>query len=115
MAGVSIPIPIPIPTPTLTSLVLRQRPRRRFLGHKLLPFSQPVSRIQPMIQRYSRPVMREIWTEENKLRLWLQIELLASEALAKEGVVPADDFQILKAGMEVCLKDTKSLAERARE
>ena len=36
-----------------------------------------------MIQRYSRPDMRAIWTDENKLRIWLQIELLASEALVK--------------------------------
>ena len=41
-----------------------------------------------MITRYSRPEMRAIWTDENKLKLWLQIELLASEALVKEGVVP---------------------------
>ena len=41
-----------------------------------------------MIQRYSRPAMRELWSEENKLRIWLQIEGLASEALVKEGVVP---------------------------
>ena len=46
-----------------------------------------------MITRYSRPEMRAIWTDENKLRLWLQIELLASEALVNEGVVPASDFK----------------------
>ena len=34
-----------------------------------------------MITRYSRPEMRAIWTDENKLKIWLQIELLASEAL----------------------------------
>ena len=45
-----------------------------------------------MITRYSRPEMRAIWTDENKLRLWLQIELLASEALAAGGVVPKADF-----------------------
>jgi len=38
-----------------------------------------------MILRYSRPEMRAIWTDENKLQLWLQIELLTSEALVKEG------------------------------
>ena len=38
-----------------------------------------------MITRYSRPEMRAIWTDENKLRIWLQIELLASEALAAKG------------------------------
>ena len=42
-----------------------------------------------MITRYSRPEMRAIWTDENKLRIWLRIELLASEALVRQGVVPA--------------------------
>jgi adenylosuccinate lyase len=68
-----------------------------------------------MITRYSRPEMRAIWTDENKLRLWLQIELLASEALAAEGVVPAADFRKLKAGAEAWLEDLKGLVERQRE
>jgi adenylosuccinate lyase len=68
-----------------------------------------------MIQRYSRPAMREIWTEENKLRLWLQIELLASEALSDEGIVPTADFNALKAGIEASQADTRKLLERARE
>lgn len=68
-----------------------------------------------MIQRYSRPAMRQIWSEENKLRIWLQIELLASEALANEGVVPSADFASLKAGIEAAAADPKTLAERARE
>lgn len=59
--------------------------------------------------------MRGIWTEESKLRIWLRIELLASEALAKEGVVPIEDFQILKAGIEACVAEPKALAERAKE
>ena len=49
-----------------------------------------------MIQRYSRPEMREIWTEQRKLEIWLQIELLASEALAAQGVVPKKDFALMK-------------------
>ena len=56
--------------------------------------------ISPMILRYSRPEMRAIWTDENKLKIWLQIELLASEALVKQGVVPAKDFAKMKAGAE---------------
>lgn len=59
--------------------------------------------------------MRQIWSEENKLRIWLQIELLASEALAHDGVVPAADFQQLKAGIQAAAEDPKALAERARE
>jgi adenylosuccinate lyase len=41
-----------------------------------------------MIQRYSRAAMREIWSEQRKLEIWLQIELLASEALCAEGLIP---------------------------
>ncbi len=51
-----------------------------------------------MIPRYSRPEMRAIWTDENKLDLWLQIELHASEALVKEGIVPKADFAKMKTG-----------------
>ncbi|MGH7950971.1 MAG: adenylosuccinate lyase [Limisphaerales bacterium] len=68
-----------------------------------------------MITRYSRPEMRAIWTDENKLRIWLQIELLASEALVKEGIVPRADFAKMKTGAEKCFADTKALTERAKE
>jgi adenylosuccinate lyase len=41
-----------------------------------------------MIERYTRPAMGRIWTEENKLAKWLEVELLACEALAARGEVP---------------------------
>jgi adenylosuccinate lyase len=68
-----------------------------------------------MITRYSRHEMRAIWTDENKLRLWLQIELLASEALVKEGVVPAKDFKKIKAGCDKWFADLPGLVARQRE
>src|SRR5450759_4328792 len=68
-----------------------------------------------MILRYSRPEMRAIWTDENKLRIWLQIELLASEALVKQGLVPRADFAKMKRGAEKCFADTRALTERAKE
>src|SRR6478735_8685305 len=68
-----------------------------------------------MITRYSRPEMRAIWTDENKLKIWLQIELLASEALVKEGVVPAQDFKKLKAGCDKWFADLPGLVARQRE
>ncbi len=49
-----------------------------------------------MIQRYSRPAMREIWSEQRKLEIWLQIELLASEALCAQGLVPEKDLAQMK-------------------
>jgi adenylosuccinate lyase len=68
-----------------------------------------------MIQRYSRPAMREIWADENKLKIWLEIELLASEALVKEGVVPKGDFAKIKAGADLCFADTKTLVEQQKK
>ena len=59
--------------------------------------------------------MRGIWTEENKLRIWLQIEVLSSEALVHAGVVPQADFEKLKAGADSWTADLPGLAARARE
>lgn len=62
-----------------------------------------------MIQRYSRPAMREIWSEQRKLEIWLQIELLASEALAEEGLVPRKDLAQMKARAAFNLDRCKEL------
>jgi adenylosuccinate lyase len=43
-----------------------------------------------MIPRYTRPEMRQIWTEERKLETWLQIECLVCEALAELGEIPKE-------------------------
>ena len=41
-----------------------------------------------MIERYTRPAMGHIWTEENKYRCWLRVEAAASAVLAEDGVIP---------------------------
>ena len=41
-----------------------------------------------MIDRYTRPQMGAVWSEEEKLKIWLDVELLALEALAEKGEVP---------------------------
>ena len=48
-----------------------------------------------MIERYGRDVMRDVWTEENKFRAYLKVELLAAEAWHELGVVPAEDVKKL--------------------
>jgi len=68
-----------------------------------------------MIQRYSRPAMRAIWTDENKLKIWLQIELLACEALVAEGIVPRTDFERIKTGAEYFDGHPAELVERQKE
>jgi adenylosuccinate lyase len=62
-----------------------------------------------MIQRYSRAGMREIWSEQRKLEIWLRIELLAAEALVAEGVVPAADFAQMSAKAAFSLERCKEL------
>src|SRR3954470_16549122 len=62
-----------------------------------------------MIQRYSRAPMREIWSEQRKLEIWLQIELLASEALAAEGLVPKKDLAQMKARAAFSIDRCKEL------
>lgn len=59
--------------------------------------------------------MRGIWTDENRLRIWLEIELLASEALTRAGVVPAKDFRRLKAGAAHWFGNLPGLVERQKE
>ena len=41
-----------------------------------------------MIARYTRPEMGRIWSDENKYRCWLRVEVAASQALAAAGMVP---------------------------
>ncbi len=68
-----------------------------------------------MIPRYSRPEMRAIWTDENKLNLWLRIEMLAAEALVKEGIVPAADFRHMRAGAKKCFANLPRLVRRQQK
>ncbi len=49
-----------------------------------------------MIERYSRPEMRKIWSEQNKFDKWLKIEILACEALAELGEIPKSSLQNIK-------------------
>ncbi len=62
-----------------------------------------------MIQRYSRAEMREVWSEQRKLEIWLRIELLASEALCRQGLVPEEDFAQMKARAAFSLERCKEL------
>jgi adenylosuccinate lyase len=43
-----------------------------------------------MIARYTRPEMGHIWSDENKYRQWLEVEIAAAEALADSGEVPRE-------------------------
>ena len=54
-----------------------------------------------MIARYTRPAMGRIWTEENKYRMWLEVEATASEVLANAGIVPHSAAKAIRAHGDV--------------
>ena len=49
-----------------------------------------------MISRYTRPEMGAIWTEENKFKAWLEVEILACEAWAELGDIPKEDVKKIR-------------------
>ncbi|WP_163100840.1 adenylosuccinate lyase [Peribacillus alkalitolerans] len=49
-----------------------------------------------MIERYTRPEMGAIWTEENRFNAWLEVEILACEAWAELGAIPKEDVKLLR-------------------
>jgi adenylosuccinate lyase len=52
--------------------------------------------------------MGAIWTEENKFRQWLEVELVAAEVLADQGQIPAEAARALRAGARF---DVRRIAE----
>ncbi len=49
-----------------------------------------------MIPRYTRPEMAALWSDEEKYRAWLRVELAATETLAARGLVPAGDLATIR-------------------
>ncbi|HHE41948.1 MAG TPA: adenylosuccinate lyase [Dehalococcoidia bacterium] len=50
-----------------------------------------------MIERYSRPEMMRIWSDENKFDLWLKVEIAVCEAWADLGRIPPEDLEKVRA------------------
>ena len=55
-----------------------------------------------MIERYSRPEMKEVWSDESKFDKWLKVEIAVCEAWAELGTIPKDDIpKIRKARFDM--------------
>ena len=50
-----------------------------------------------MIPRYTRPEMARIWSDENRFRTWLAVEVAATETLAAAGIVPKEAAKAIHA------------------
>ncbi len=66
-----------------------------------------------MIERYSRPRMKRVWSEENKFNKWLEVEIAVCDAWAELGVVPREAISKIKLAkcnlkrMEEILSETR--------
>lgn len=49
-----------------------------------------------MIDRYSRPEMKALWTEENKFNAYLKVEIEAAAAWSKLGVIPENEVELIR-------------------
>jgi adenylosuccinate lyase len=67
-----------------------------------------------MIARYTRPEMGRIWSEENKFRQWLEVELAAAEALAETGEVPLDAARLLRQHADFTVERINEIEREVR-
>jgi adenylosuccinate lyase len=67
-----------------------------------------------MIERYTRPEMGGIWSDENKYKIWLEIETLACEAMAELGLIPKDVPSVIRKKAKVNVKRINELEETTK-
>ncbi len=67
-----------------------------------------------MIPRYTLPEMGAIWSEENKFRKWLDVELAVCEVLAERGRIPADALERIRARARVDVGRIQDLERTTR-
>jgi adenylosuccinate lyase len=65
-----------------------------------------------VIDRYSRPEMRKIWSDERKFQIWLEIEVLACEAMAELGQIPKKDAQEIRQRARFSIPEILEIEER---
>jgi adenylosuccinate lyase len=57
-----------------------------------------------MISRYTKPKMAAIWSDENRLKKMLEVEIFAAEAMSKLGIVPKKSIEIIKKKAKINAK-----------
>lgn len=67
-----------------------------------------------MIERYTLKEMGELWSEENKFRTWLEVEILACEALAKKNKIPADVPETIRKKAKIDVELIKKIEATTR-
>jgi len=65
-----------------------------------------------MIDRYSLPAMRFLWSDERKYAIWLEIEVLACEAQAEIGKIPVEDARTIREKARFSIPDILEIEKR---
>ena len=67
-----------------------------------------------MIPRYTRPDMGRIWSEENRFRNWLKVEIAATETLAEAGMVPKQAAKAIREKADFKLERIHAIEDEVR-
>ena len=67
-----------------------------------------------MIERYSRKELKKIWSEENKYKLWLEIELAAAEAMEKINIIPKGKVKKIKSKAKINVKRILQIEKKVK-
>ena len=65
-----------------------------------------------MISRYSRKELVKIWSEENKYKVWLDIEVAAAQAMEKYKIIPKGVSKIVQKKVKLKLKEFTILKKK---
>jgi adenylosuccinate lyase len=67
-----------------------------------------------MIERYTRPQMGQIWSEENKYQTWLEVEIAACEAMAHYEMIPTDAMERIKSRAKFSVARIEEIEQETR-
>lgn len=67
-----------------------------------------------MIERYTRPEMGALWTDEHRFQTWLEVELAACEAMAKAGRIPQKDWAVIRRKASFDVKRIRKIEAEVR-
>ena len=67
-----------------------------------------------MISRYSRKEVTSIWSEENKYKIWLDVEIAAAQAMEKLGYIPKGVSSVVKKKARINVKRIHTIETKVK-
>ena len=67
-----------------------------------------------MIERYSRKELTDIWSDYNKYKIWLEIELAAAEAMEKFKIIPKGVVKKVKSKAKIDVKRINEIEKKVK-